>query len=79
MLVPLAVWLGQDGLERAILIGTLLIVLIVEIVNSAIESLVDRISTENHILSKRAKDLGSAAVLIAIVNMVLTWVLVLFQ
>lgn len=77
VLVPLAVWLGQDGLERAILIGTLLIVLIVEIVNSAIESLVDRISTEKHILSKRAKDLGSAAVLIAIVNMVLTWVLVL--
>ncbi|MDP6584826.1 MAG: diacylglycerol kinase [Anaerolineales bacterium] len=79
VLVPLAIWLGQNGVERSILIGTLLIILIVELVNSAIENTVDRIGNDKNILSKNAKDLGSAAVFIAIVNAVLIWILVLFQ
>ena len=64
---------------KALLIGALLLVLIVELLNSTIENIVDRISTEEHILSKQAKDLGSAAVFIAIVNVPLVWCLVLFK
>ena len=78
VLIPFAIWLGENGFERAILIGVLLIVLIVELINSAIETVVDRISTEKHKLSKQAKDLSSAAVLIALVNVLLVWGLILF-
>ena len=78
-LTPLAIYLGDGGLEKALLIGALLLVMIVELVNSAIENIVDRISTEEHILSKQAKDLGSAAVFISVVNVPLVWCLVLFQ
>ena len=60
ILAPLGLWLGDNGVEKALLVGPLLIVLIVELLNSAIESVVDRISTENHKLSGRAKDQGSA-------------------
>tara|TARA_Y100000588_G_C14232464_1_gene915876 strand:+ start:1229 stop:1564 length:336 start_codon:yes stop_codon:yes gene_type:complete len=79
VLFPIAIWLGQNGIERSILIGTLLIILIVELINSAIESTVDRIGKDKNILSKKAKDLGSAAVFIAIANAILMWILVLFQ
>mgnify|MGYP001254343429 FL=1 len=78
VLIPFAIWLGENGLERAILIGVLLIVLIVELINSAIETVVDRISTEKHKLSKQAKDLASAAVLIALLSVLLVWGLILF-
>lgn len=78
-LTPVAIYLGDDGVKKALLIGALLIVLIVELLNSAIENIVDRISTEEHILSKQAKDLGSAAVFIAIVNVPVVWCLVLFK
>ncbi|MES9992344.1 MAG: diacylglycerol kinase [Candidatus Thiodiazotropha sp.] len=77
VLAPLGFWLGNDGLERALLVGPLLIVLIVELLNSAIESVVDRISDEKHKLSGRAKDQGSAAVLISLMLVVLCWGLVL--
>jgi diacylglycerol kinase (ATP) len=69
--------LGEDSVERALLIGPLLIVLIVELLNSAIESVVDRISTENHKLSGRAKDQGSAAVLVSLILVAICWILVL--
>ena len=75
--VPLAVWLGGDGIERALLIASLLLVLIVELVNSAIEAVVDRVGAERHELSGRAKNLGSAAVFMALVNVVVVWALVL--
>ena len=78
ILAPLGLWLGDDGVERALLVGPLLIVLIVELLNSAIESVVDRISTENHKLSGRAKDQGSAAVLVSLMLVVLCWIMVLF-
>jgi len=75
--VPLAFWVGGNGLERALLIGSVLLVLIVELLNSAIEATVDRISFENHRLAKRAKDIGSAAVMLALVCAGLTWLLIL--
>jgi diacylglycerol kinase (ATP) len=75
--VPLAFWVGSDGLERALLIGSVLLVLIVELLNSAIEATVDRISFENHRLAKRAKDIGSAAVMLALICAGATWLLIL--
>jgi diacylglycerol kinase (ATP) len=77
LLAPLGAWLGRTGVERALLIGSLLAVLIVELLNSAVEATVDRISHKHHKLSGRAKDMGSAAVTLAIAQAVLTWALVL--
>ena len=77
VLVPCAFFLADAALERAVMIASLLLVLIVELVNSAIEATVDRISLENHLLAKRAKDIGSAAVLIALINVLVVWGLVL--
>ena len=78
VLVPLGLWLGNTGAERALLTGCLLLVLIVEVLNSAVEAVVDRIGTEHHELSGRAKDLGSAAVALALVNAIIIWLLVLW-
>jgi diacylglycerol kinase (ATP) len=75
--IPLAFWVGANGLERALLIGSILLVLIVELLNSAVEAAVDRISFENHRLAKRAKDIGSAAVMLSLVSAAVTWLLIL--
>lgn len=77
VLVPLALWLGNGGLEKAILIGVLLLVLIVEVLNSSIEAVVDRIGHEHHELSGLAKDQGSAAVMLSLLNVAIVWALVL--
>lgn len=77
VLVPLAFWLEVSGLERALLIGVVIIALIVELLNSAIEAVVDRISLELHPLSKRAKDLGSAAQMLALLLIASVWSLIL--
>ena len=77
VLIPTGLWLGQSGIERALLIGSLLLVLIIELLNSAIEAVVDRFGGEQHELSGRAKDIGSAAVFIALLNTVVIWVLLL--
>ncbi len=77
VLVPLGLYLGKSGVERALLAGSLLLVLIVELLNSAIEAAVDRISLDDHSLAKRAKDIGSAAVMLALANGVVIWLLVL--
>ena len=77
LLIPLALWLGESGVELALLIMSWLLVLMFELVNSGIEAVVDRIGTEHHELSGRAKDVGSAAVLIALVNAAVVWLLVL--
>jgi diacylglycerol kinase (ATP) len=77
ILIPLALWLPASGVGHALMIGAVLLVLIVELVNSAIEAVVDRVSLENHALSKRAKDIGSAAVFVALLNVVAVWGLVL--
>ena len=75
--IPAGLWLGQTGIERALLVGTILIVLIVELLNSAIEAVVDRVSAERHELSKRAKDMGSAAVLVTLMLAGAVWALIL--
>jgi diacylglycerol kinase (ATP) len=77
LLVPLALWLGQTGLERAILVTAWLLVLLFELLNSAIEAVVDRVGSERHELSGRAKDIGSSAVLVALVTAAVVWWLVL--
>ncbi|MFO7543020.1 MAG: diacylglycerol kinase [Thiobacillus sp.] len=79
LLVPLALILGDTGLERALMIAAVLGVLIVELLNSALEAAVDRISLDHHLLIKRAKDMGSAAVLLGLVNVGVVWALVLLD
>lgn len=73
VLIPLAFWLPVGGVGKALMIGSVLLVLIVELLNSAVEAVVDRVSLDRHHLSKRAKDIGSAAVLLALLNVVLVW------
>lgn len=75
--IPLALFLGRTGVERALMVGAILVVLIVEILNSAIEAIVDKASPERHELAKRAKDMGSAAVFLALVNAAVIWGFVL--
>lgn len=77
VLIPLAVYLGQTPVERALMIGSVLLVLIVELLNSAIESAVDHTSLERHPLAKQAKDIGSAAVFIALLILAVVWGLLL--
>lgn len=79
ILLPLAFLLGNNGVERALLVGTCLVVLVAELLNSAIEAVVDRIGPEHHLLSGAAKDLGSAAVFVALVMVAMTWGLVLYE
>ena len=77
VVVPLGLWLGHGGVERALLIAPMLLILIVELVNSAIEATVDRIGFERHTLAGLAKDIGSAAVFMSFVLLTAVWLLVL--
>jgi len=79
LFVPMAIYLGRTGAERALLAGSVALVLVVELLNSAVEATVDRISFENHRLAKRAKDIGSAAVLLSLAVAAMVWLLVLFN
>lgn len=79
VLVPAAVWLGQTAVERALLIFSCLFVLIVELLNSAVESVVDRVGTDHHRLSGRAKDQGSAAVFVSLLLTAVVWGLVAWE
>jgi diacylglycerol kinase (ATP) len=74
---PLGFWLGQDAIERVLLVGSLLLVLSCELMNSAVEAVVDKASPEFHELAGRAKDMGSAAVFVLMLNVVLCWGLIL--
>lgn len=76
IMAPLALALGKTGLERAVLIGSLLLVLVVELLNTGIETAIDRISTDIHPLSKLAKDVASGAVLVSLVNAATVWFLI---
>ena len=78
VLIPLALWLPVSGLGKALMIASVLLVLAVELINSAIEAVVDRVSLDRHALSKRAKDLGSAAVLLALINVAAVWGCVIY-
>ena len=78
VLIPLALFLPASGPGKALMIASVLVVLIVELLNSAVEATVDRVSLEHHRLAKRAKDIGSAAVLFSLINVAVVWLLVLF-
>lgn len=78
VLIPLAFYLGENPVERALMVATVLLVLIVELLNSAIEAAVDHTSIEQHALAKQAKDIGSAAVFCALMILVATWSLLIF-
>lgn len=78
-LFPLGLWLGENGVERALLVGPIFIILIVELLNSGIEATVDRIGLERHQLSGLAKDLGSAAVFTSFAMLAVVWALVLLD
>ena len=79
VLIPLALYLGENGLERALLVSVVLLILVIELINSGIEAIVDRVSTEYHELSGRAKDIGSAAVLLSLINAAIVWALVIIK
>jgi diacylglycerol kinase (ATP) len=74
---PLGVWLGQTPIEKLLLVGSMVLVLLVELLNSAIEATVDRVGLERHELSGRAKDIGSAAVMLSLVWAAITWIYIL--
>ena len=76
--IPLALYLGHNGVDRALLIGSIVVILIVEILNSAVEAVVDKASPEKHELAKRAKDMGSAAVFLSLINAAAVWACVLW-
>ncbi|MFZ5558940.1 MAG: diacylglycerol kinase [Pseudomonadota bacterium] len=78
ILIPVALFLPASGVGKALMVGSVLLVLMVELLNSSVEATVDRISLENHRLAKRAKDIGSAAVFVSLVNVPAVWLLVLF-
>ena len=75
--LPLAFYLGKTGIDRALMVGSILLILIVEILNSAVEAVVDKASPEKSELAKRAKDMGSAAVLLSLLNAAAVWICVL--
>lgn len=75
--LPLAFWLGKNNIEIVLLIASVVFVLVVELLNSAIETVVDRVSVEHHELSGRAKDIGSAAVMLTIILAIATWLFIL--
>lgn len=79
VLLPIAVFLGQNIIDYSILIGSLLLVIIVELLNSAVEAVVDRVGDEHHELAGRAKDIGSAAVFVSLVNVLVIWSMYVYQ
>ena len=79
ILIPLALYLGQTGIEQALMIASIILVMIVELLNSSVETTVDRISVKRHKLAKRAKDIGSAAVFFSLINAAVIWFLILVK
>ena len=79
VLMPFGIWMGETAVQWALLIGSSMLVLITELLNSAIEKVVDRISTEHHILSKQAKDLGSAAAAVSMLTAATVWGLIAYE
>ena len=79
ILTPVAIYYGETAIDQALMIGSLLLIIIVELLNSSIEATVDRISVKHHKLAKRAKDIGSAAVFFSLINAVIIWFLILVK
>jgi diacylglycerol kinase (ATP) len=78
-LMPFGIWMGETAVQWALLIGSGMLILITELLNSALETVVDRISTEHHVLSKQAKDLGSAAAAVSMLAAVMVWGLIAYE
>jgi len=78
ILIPLALHMHVSAVAKALMIGSMALVLIAELVNSSIEAITDRISLENHVLAKRAKDMGSAAVMLSLITVVAVWLIIAF-
>ena len=76
LMFPLGIWLGRSAAERALLVASLMLILVTELVNSALEAVVDRIGPQRHELSKRAKDLGSAAAFVSMITAALVWIII---
>jgi diacylglycerol kinase (ATP) len=79
ILMPVGIWLGRTNAERALLIASCLLILVTELLNSALEAVVDRIGPQRHELSKRAKDMGSAAAFISMIAAAVVWGLIAFE
>jgi diacylglycerol kinase (ATP) len=79
VLIPLAFYLRNSAIERAIMVASVILVIIIELINSSIEATVDHTSLKKHPLAKRAKDIGSAAVLLSLINLVVVWSLIIFD
>ena len=79
LLMPIGIWISETAVHRALLIGSAMLVLITELLNSAVEKVVDRVSTEHHILSKQAKDLGSAAAGVSMLSAAIVWGLIAYE
>ena len=79
ILAPVAIYYGETAIDQALMIGSLLLIIIVELLNSSIEATVDRISVKHHKLAKRAKDIGSAAVFFSLINASVIWFLILVK
>jgi len=79
LMMPVGLWLGRTAVERALLIASSMSILIIELLNSAVEAVVDRIGPERHELSKRAKDLGSAAAFISMITAAVVWGLIAYE
>ena len=79
ILTPVAIYYGEAAIDQALMISSLLLIIIVELLNSSIEATVDRISVKHHKLAKRAKDIGSAAVFFSLINAVVIWFLILVK
>ena len=79
ILTPVAIYYGETAIDQALMIGSLLLIIIVELLNSSIEAAVDRISVKHHKLAKRAKDIGSAAVFFSLINATVIWFLILVK
>jgi diacylglycerol kinase (ATP) len=79
LMMPIGIWIGETAVQWALLIGSSLLVLITELLNSAVEKVVDRIGTEHHILSKQAKDLGSAAAAVSMLAALMVWGLITYE
>ena len=78
VLIPLAIYMPVTGAGKALMVASVLLVLIVELLNTGIECVTDRISLDDHVLAKRAKDAGSAAVMLSVINVPVAWLLILF-
>jgi diacylglycerol kinase (ATP) len=79
IMAPLGIWLGRSAAERALLVASCLLILVVELLNSALEAVVDRIGTEHHELSGRAKDMGSAAAFISMLTAGIVWAIIIYD